>query len=231
MNNSDRIIDPNPLARLESRRFDPLKWVVCALLFALSYALFYALCLRPSSDISIHATWAAEGDFRDPTSFLHHGAHPMWHALVAVPLLFGIPLPVAAALITALCKAAELLLIHRLFTLYLDRLLSRGAITLLAAVCVMVSSLLVPGYNPTVYAGVGTPNTWHSCTQLIAMVWMLLCVPYTAHCYDGFLRRLPEQGEKTLLPWRKPVALGIMLFLRPSLRLCRRFCPPRACFF
>ena len=34
MNNSDRIIDPNPLARLESRRFDPLKWVVCALLFA-----------------------------------------------------------------------------------------------------------------------------------------------------------------------------------------------------
>lgn len=77
MSNSDRIIDPNPLARLESRRFDPLKWVVCALLFALSYALFYALCLRPSSDISIHATWAAEGDFRDLTSFLHHGAHPM----------------------------------------------------------------------------------------------------------------------------------------------------------
>ncbi len=233
MNNSDRIIDPNPLARLESRRFDPLKWVVCALLFALSYALFYALCLRPSSDISIHATWAAEGDFRDPTSFLHHGAHPMWHALVAVPLLFGIPLPVAAALITALCKAAELLLIHRLFTLYLDRLLSRGAITLLAAVCVMVSSLLVPGYNPTVYAGVGTPNTWHSCTQLIAMVWMLLCVPYTAHCYDGFLRRLPEQGEKTLLPWRKPVALGIMLFLsllaKPT--FMQAFLPAACLFF
>ena len=46
----------------------------------------------------IHATWAAEGDFRDPTSFVHHGAHPMWHVLVSVLLHLGLPLPAASAL-------------------------------------------------------------------------------------------------------------------------------------
>lgn len=130
------------------------------------------------------------------------------HALVAVPLLFGIPLPVAAALITALCKAAELLLIHRLFTLYLDRLLSRGAITLLAAVCVMVSSLLVPGYNPTVYAGVGTPNTWHSCTQLIAMVWCSFACPIPPTAMTGFFAGCRSRAKKPCFHGASPSRLA-----------------------
>ncbi len=229
---TERTVDPNPFLPRADRRFDPGRWLCYAAMFALSYAVFYALCLRPSSDISIHATWAAEGDFRDITSFFHHGAHPMWHALVALVLLFPIPLPSAAALVTALCKTVELALLHRLFTLYLGGRLRRASVTLLALACAMVASLCVPGYNPTVYLGVGTPNTWHSCTQMIAMVWMLLCVPYTAHCYDEFLRRLPSEGERAALPWKKPLLLGAMLLL--SLLAKPTFMQaflPAACFF
>lgn len=230
MNN--RPIDPNPFICLE-KRFDLFKWVCCLLMFVLSYALFYQLCLRPSSDISIHATWAAEGDFRDITSFLHHGAHPMWHVLVSIVLLLGVPLPVAAALITAICKVIELWLVHHLFSIYLRNSVSSGMITLYAVICTTVSCLCVPFYNSTVYLGVGTPNTWHSCTQLMTIVWMLLAVPYTAHCYDEFERLLPSQQEKALLPWRKPVLLGAILFLsllaKPT--FMQAFLPAACLFF
>ncbi|MEG0049133.1 MAG: hypothetical protein RR865_08200 [Clostridia bacterium] len=225
-------VDPNPFFRSQ-KRVDWLKWALFALVFALSYLVFYMLCLRPASDISIHATWAAEGDFLHPRSFLHHGAHPMWHGFVAFLLLFRIPLPMAAALVTALCKALEFWLVQRLFTLYLGEALHRYAVSLLALVCVTVSCLCIPAYNPTVYLGVGTPNTWHSCTQLMAMVWMLLCVPYTAHCYDAFTRLLPAQGDKTLLPWKKPLLLGLLLFLsllaKPT--FMQAFLPAACLFF
>ena len=64
-------------------RADPWKWASLALMLALSFWIFYALALRHASDISIHATWAAEGDFLQPRTFLRHGAHPLWHGLVA----------------------------------------------------------------------------------------------------------------------------------------------------
>lgn len=203
-------IDPNPFVRLR-RKPDFLKWLMIAAMFVLSYLLFYQLTLRPSSDISIHTVWAGEGDFRDPRTFFHHGAHPLWHILVCLVCLLGVPLETSAALVTAFCKAAEIWLIHRLFAIYLSERLSSNALTLLAFVVSTVSALCLPFYNPTVYYGVGTPNTWHSCTQLIAMVFMLICVPYTAHCYDLFIRT--NQGNRTLLPWRKPLLLGALLLI------------------
>ena len=203
---------PHPF-RAPEKRFDPLKWLMLGLLFALSYVMFYQMTLRPSSDISIHATWAAEGDFSDLTSFVHHGAHPMWHVLVSVLLHLGMSLPAASALVTAISKVAIAWFTHRLLTIALHDRLSSHAITLFTVVLMLVSCLCVPGFNSTVYAGVGTPNTWHSCTQLMAMAFMLLCLPYTAWCYDCFERRLAQDGPQTLLPWKQPVLLGVFLFL------------------
>ena len=192
-----------------SRRGAALEALALAAVFFLSFALFYRLTLRPSSDISIHATWAAEGNFADLTSFLHHGAHPMWHVLVALVLRLGVPLARAAALVTAACKTAEVWLIRRLMGRVLpDR--SPAALTGLALCVGAVSSLLTP-YNPTVYLGVGTPNTWHSPTQMIAMVWMLICVPFTARCYDRFEAALPD--PRANIPWREGALLGALLLL------------------
>lgn len=212
-----------------SRRGAALEALALAAVFFLSFALFYRLTLRPSSDISIHATWAAEGNFADLTSFLHHGAHPMWHVLVALVLRLGVPLAHAAALVTAACKTAEVWLIRRLMGRALpDR--SPAALTGLALCVGTVSSLLTP-YNPTVYLGVGTPNTWHSPTQLIAMVWMLICVPLTARCYDRFEAALPD--PRANIPWREGALLGALLLLSLTAKptFMQAFLPAACLFF
>ena len=212
-----------------SRRGAALEALALAAVFFLSFALFYRLTLRPSSDISIHATWAAEGNFADLTSFLHHGAHPMWHVLVALVLRLGVPLAHAAALVTAACKTAEVWLIRRLMGRALpDR--SPAALTGLALCVGTVSSLLTP-YNPTVYLGVGTPNTWHSPTQMIAMVWMLICVPLTARCYDRFEAALPD--PRANIPWREGALLGALLLLSLTAKptFMQAFLPAACLFF
>lgn len=201
---------PNPLIR-SRERISPLKALVLVLVFIVSCALFYQLAQRPSSDLSIHATWAGEGDFLAPRTFVRHGAHPLWHALVAFVMLFGVPLEWAASVVTALIKTAEIWLMQRLFSQHLS--VSQSRSTALGLVCGFVSCLWLPFYNPTVYLGVGTPNTWHSPTQLIAMLFMLVCVPYTAHCYDTFEKLEKEKGPEALLPWRKPIVLGALLLL------------------
>lgn len=203
---------PNPLRRPQgAAQGDLWKWVSLGAMLALSFAVFYTLALRGASDLSIHATWAAEGDFLRPRTFLRHAAHPLWHGLVAFVMLFSVPTKLAAALVTALLKTLELWLIHRLFTAYLGERLNRRAITLAAFAAAVVAALWVPWVNPYVYLGAGTPNTWHSPTQIIALVFMLLCAPYTAHCYAEFEALLPRMGERALLPWKKAAALGALL--------------------
>lgn len=223
---------PHPFQAPE-KRFDFGKWLMLALLFVLSYAMFYQMTLRPASDISIHATWAAEGNFRDLTSFVHHGAHPMWHVLVSILLHLGYSLPASSALITALSKVFVAYVTHRLLTVALHEKYSRSFITAMTAAVMLVSCLCVPAINPTVYVGIGTPNTWHSCTQLMALMFMVVCVPYTAWCFDEFKRRLPVEGEQTMLPWKQPIWLGALVFLsllaKPS--FMQAFLPASCLFF
>jgi hypothetical protein len=208
------VIAPNPLCpRGREQKADLWKWISLAVMLVLSFAVFEALSRRGSSDLSIHATWASEGDFLHPRTFVRHMAHPLWHGLVVLLTLFSVPAKLAAALVTTLLKTAELWLIHRLMTAYLGRELGRGRITLAAFAVSVVAALWVPWVNPHVYIGAGTPNTWHSPTQIIAMVAMLLCAPYAAHCYAEFERLLPLEGERTRLPQKKAVALGALLFI------------------
>jgi len=193
------------------KRTDWTKWLAVGISLVLGYIVFYALALRPASDLSIHATWAAEGNFADLRSFVHHGAHPLWHVLVAAVLLTGLPLPASAALVTALLKAAEVYLLISLSA----RLLKQGGwlATGCGFVAALVTSVWIPWVNPTIYLGVGSPNTWHSPTQIAAMVIMLLCVPLTAACVETFQRRLPEDGAKANVPWKDAVLLSGLLLL------------------
>lgn len=195
------------------KRFDWGKWLMFALLFVVSYVMFYQMTLIPSSDISIHATWAAEGDFRDLTTFVHHGIHPLWHVIVSILLHMGMSLAAASALVTAISKVVLAYFTHILLTVSLREHFSRAAITVFTAILMLVSCLCVPSYNPTVYLGVGTPNTWHSCTQLLVLAFMVVCVPYTAWCYDTFTHQLDRDGARTILPWKQIIFLGFLLFM------------------
>lgn len=206
-------IAPNLLEPQTLERGHLLKWMAYVLMFMLSLLVFYQMALRPASDISIHATWAAEGDFRNPRTFLRHGAHPLWHVLVALVMLAGVPTMLAAALVSAFLKVAELALIRRLFHAYLKDSFAANTMTIVACICILVMALWVPEVNPNVYLGIGSPNTWHSPTQLIAMVMMLLGVSYTAYCYTLFERRLLVEGDRAQLPWRNIFLLGGILLL------------------
>ena len=207
--------------------------LVYVAMFGLAYIVFAALLQRGGSDLSIHATWAAEGDFMNPRTFLRHGAHPLWHALVALVMLTGVSVKVAAALITAALKVIELFLMERLMQQYLKEEIGEACALCAAVCCALVMALCVPGINPTVYFGIGSANTWHSPTQMIAMVFMLLCVPYSAKCYADFERRLPIEGAKTILPWRNAIALGVMLLIslvaKPT--FMQAFLPAAGLFF
>ena len=77
----------------------------------------------------------------------------------------------------------------------------------------------------------GTPNTWHSPTQLIAMVWMLICVPYTARCYDRFEAALPD--PRANIPWREGALLGALLLLSLTAKptFMQAFLPAACLFF
>ena len=198
--------------RSADKRFDVGKWLMLVCMFVFSYIIFSLLLKHPTSDISIHTTWAGECRFDDLTTFLRHGAHPLWHLLVTLVTLTGVPLITASALVTAFCKVAEVWLIHRLMTIALHDRLSRTAITLFSAACAIIYCLWVPFYNPTVYIGVGSANTWHSCTQLIAQVFMLWCVPFVAYCYDSFTERILPDGQEATIPWKQSILLGVVLF-------------------
>lgn len=226
------MIPKHPFAH-EDKRFDAGKWLMIVLFFVLSCLMFYQMTLRPSSDINIHTLWAADATFTDPISFVRHVAHPLWHMLVVTLMTVGIPAKLASALITALAKAAEMWLIHRLFTVALQDKYSRNAITLFAAICGSVACIWLPFYNPTIYYGVGTPNTWHSCTQMLVLPFMILSVPLTAWCYESFEQLLPAQGAQTRLPWKQPIALGMVLFVgllaKPT--FLQAFLPAACLFF
>lgn len=218
---------------IDDKRFDWCKWLLLGVTFLGSLLLFEQMTHRPASDISIHATWAGECTFSDPVSFVRHGAHPLWHLLVTLVRMTGLPLAWSAALVTAACKTTAVWLTHRLFTIALQKELSRPAISLYTAVCSVVSAVCVPFYNPTVYRGVGTPNAWHSSTQNIAVVFMLVCVPYTAYCYDTFARMHRLQGDEVRISWKQGIPLGALLFLsllaKPT--FMQAFLPAACLFF
>lgn len=214
-----------------TKRRDITIWLATALALALGYAVFYALALRSGSDISIHATWAGEGSFANLKTFFYHGAHPLWHVLVALVLLTGLPLAQSAALVTALCKAAEVWLLIALAAKIIGR---RGIVaTLCGLVAALVSAVWTPMLNPTVYLGAGSPNPWHSPTQMIAMAFMLLIVPRTASMVDGFQRRLPQDGARANVPWREVWALAALLFVSLAAKptLLQAFMPAACLYF
>ncbi len=201
-----------------AKRSDWIKWLAAALMLVLAYTVFYALVQRPSSDISIHAAWASEGTFTNLKSFVHHAAHPLWHMLVSALMLTGLSLNVSAAAVTAIWKAAETWLLIELSARLIGR---RGWMAALCGLMLsLVSAILIPWLNPTVYLGAGSPNTWHSPTQIAVLVTMLLIVPLVSDKVTVLRERQALQGAKANITWREAavlaVLLGVSLLAKPT---------------
>lgn len=214
-----------------SRKELIIQWTACLLLGVLSFIVFYALAGRPNSDISIHATWASEGSFLNPRSFLHHQVHPLWHMGMGLLLLTGLPLDVAAALSTMLWKVALLWVTWGISKRLLGRDRSPWAASACALMAVLVSTVAVPGLNPDVYLSIGaTPNPWHSPTQIAVLSFSVVCVWLMAQSYVRFEALGPQKGTLTLRQWLWMAALfAISALAKPS--FLQAFLPGAAVFF
>ena len=183
------------------------KWTACLLLAVLSFAVFYSICGKPSSDLSIHATWAAEGRFLNPFTFVRHHAHPLWHFFVNPIHRLGVPLRAAAALFTALCKVLEFLTVLWVGRSIAGESVSEWKLTLCSAAVVLTGALCLPWYNPTVYMGPGTPNTWHSPTQIFTLSFALVCIVLTVQSWE----RCQKNGaDKAFTPLQWIVLAGLL---------------------
>lgn len=199
------------LRRRDGRQaFDLFKWTSFAALIAFSLYIFLWEFANTQSDLYKHAVIASEFIFSDPHSITSRLAYPLWHICVSALYQLGVPLNWSAAVVCAVCKGLLYLLVCRYLTVMTRNGLSRAAAALIALGLMLVTPIRIAGVNPLVYKGIGSPTVWHNPTQLAVLVTAMLCIPYTLHCWYVFEERLPRDGARTMLPWRKVIALAIL---------------------
>ncbi len=220
-------------------------WILAAALMAFAGALYMFLWeyrLNAEMDLQIHASIAASFDFGDLHTITSRLAYPVWHLVVSVLHKLGMTLEWAASLVCALFRLAIFLLACRLMDSLTGRRLHPGAVALCGLAVSVITGLYVPGCGAMGlyrFTG-GSPNVWHNPTQQAVIASMLMCVPFTVHCWEAFEKQLPQAGERTMLPWWKVLVLAVLLmfslackptvmqafmpaaFLMFAVELCRR---------
>ena len=228
---------PDPVlaaaASLKKRAMDWPRMLAYAAVFAFSLWMYSWQFQFTVTDFHVHAVIASEFNFADLHTITSRLAYPAWHLCVAALYQLGLPLIWAASLVSALAKVAGMFLAYLLLSVIASEGVQRKWITLAGFLLMFVTGILVPGVNPGVYKGVGSPTVWHNPTQLMVTVSMLLCVPFVAHCWYEFERRLPEKGSKAMLPWGKVVLLAALLMfsLASKPTFMQAFLPACALFF
>ncbi len=200
-----------------AKRLDTLlKLAICVGLGVMTYCLLLGVSERPG-DFATHTAWAAEMDFARPRTLLRHVVHMLWHLPVALFVRLGVSSAVAACAVTAAWKVAQFLLLRRLLLRADDT--RPVACTLWALAGVLVMSLYLPGQATSGYYWywpdtgmiiLGSPNAWHSPTQITASAVMLLAAPALCSLLRDYEALGP--GPRVRVSWRK-LAL-------PALTLC-----------
>lgn len=193
--------------REKNRRFFWALLAAALAVFAASYAMFAYEYSFPFMDLYIHANLASEFDFADLHSITCRLSYPMWHVFVSALYQLGVPLSIAAAGMCALCKT----LVFVLTCLLVHAMGGKRRTALIVSLLLMVvTGILIPSVNPRVYRTIGSPNVWHNPTQQIVTAAMLMVMPWLAHCWYEFERRLTAGEKKITLPWGKVLVLAIL---------------------
>lgn len=228
-------IDPVLLSRALPRRkrFDYALFLSCLAVAAFSLFMFHWEYGFENADLYTHARIAGEFDFTDLHSITSRLAYPLWHVFVSALYQLGMPLVWASAVVCAACKVGGMLLTHRLVRVLAGEDISRGLVTLAAFLLMFVTGICIPSINRYVYRPIGSPTVWHNPTQLAVIVTMLLCVPYTVHCWYAFARKRDAGEARPMLPWVKVVALAALLMLSLAAKptFLQALIPAAAVFF
>ena len=189
---------------------------LCALvLLALLIAGTYLISLREIVsyeyvDFHVHTQIAGSFDFSDLHTITSRLAYPLWHLIVSVVYQLGVPLEVSAAGVSALCKGLTYLLVYALTAAAADGCVKRWAAALLSFAVVVVTPVWIKAVNPTIYYGIGSPNVWHNPTQQAVTLAMMMVMPWLAHCWYEFERRVEAGETNVMLPWWKVIVLAVL---------------------
>lgn len=186
-------------------------WGAALIVFALSLLMYRREFAYELTDLSIHSNIAADFNFADLHTITSRLAYPLWHICVACLYQLGMPLAWASPVVCALFKTLTFIFAQRILVGCCRGKVNENWLTLAAVGLLIVTGVYIQGYNYGVYRKVGSPNVWHNPTQQAVIAVMLLCVPYLTHCWYEFERRLPKEGDQTLLPWGKVLALAVLL--------------------
>lgn len=210
----------NALSRNEDQQRNIWRsgWFAVTLILAVAFALSMFLweCRLPTEiDLQIHASYAVDFDFTDLHSITSRIAYPFWHVLVAILYQLGLTIDWAAAIVTTLFRIVTFVFTYRL----LDRMSGRKVKTFWLGLCTLMV-FVVTGINWPNHSGLsgyrfagGSPNVWHNPTQQAVISTMMIVIPYLVWCWESFEKKLPEEGEKTMLPWWQVMGLMALLVL------------------
>lgn len=207
-------LDPIRAGRELSRagKKDSHLWAVilCCLYAVASCMSYLRQFTYDNSDFYLHAAIAADFDFTDLHSITSRIAYPVWHLMVRTLQYLGLSLEWAATGVSTLVKAISYLLIYALLIAVTGGQFKRRVLAWLSFAVAIVTPVWIPAINRFVYAGVGSPNVWHNPTQQLVMMTMLLVMPWLAHCWYEFERRMDGGEKNVMLPWWKVAVLAVL---------------------
>jgi len=191
----------------QTKKENILLAVLCILLLGISYPLMHWMILVQNSDLNIHALNADSIAFNSVQTWFQTIAHPFWHFCVLFLRMLGFPFDHAGVIVTAVTKVLLMLVVNWFYRYYLKNSVKPVLIPFLSFITVIVAAVRVPSVNPNVYINAGSPNPWHSPTQIMMMFWMMLCVFFLSDSYD---RQLKLQTEYHL-SWKQVLLFSMLL--------------------
>lgn len=222
-----------PKERQERARIMLTCLLGAVLVYMSFYMTYHLLHDLPGSDLSDHLEWAKELTVKDAAVQLLTGENRLWHICVKTLIRYGGFRDIyAACAVTAGSSALTYGVLCCLFGRTLEVTDRRMVPVATLALC-LVGPIYLPWYNEQIYMGQGSPNVWHSPTQLMvrpfALItfWMTICIyqrlregGWPAKVFRGWGEAAAFAGILVLGVWAKPCyfqgavpALGLLMII------------------
>ena len=183
--------------------------------FLVTYHLLHDL---EDMDLHTHLSIAKGMGGREALLLLLTGNERIWHTCVKILIRLGKIEDIYAACIVT---AGSVVLTYGVACGLLRRALRQVDPVILpiaAFVLCLVGPLYVPWYNERIYVGQGSPNVWHSPTQLMVRPFALLAFWLTVRIYQRL--RDGSGQSKAFQSWKEAAAYTILLAVTVVAKPC-----------
>lgn len=153
-------------------KFDKFIFLFAFLLFLICFSIAFKQSLMSGTDLFIHNHEAL--DLSNIIQFKL--TYPLYHLMVLVVYKFGklffpflMSLEVASAIVMGLIEVAVYLFTNRVLNQY-----GVKKSEFVSFMLCIVTAIWLPFYNVNIYLGQGSPNTWHSPTNMVVKPFAML---------------------------------------------------------